>query len=58
MLQEGEDELELLEDCSLSSSSDVMLQEKGDELELLRWLVELLWVLWGGSELDEFTESG
>ena len=58
ILQEGEDELELLEDCSLTSSSGVMLQEKDDELELLLRLVELLWVLWGGSELDEFTESG
>ena len=42
----------------MTSSSEVMLQEKGDELELLLRLVELLWVLWGGSELDALTESG
>ena len=58
VLQEGEYELELLEDCSLASSSDVMLQEGDDELELLLRLVELLWVLWGGPWLDELTESG
>ena len=57
MLQEKGEELEVLEDCSLTFSSEVMLQEKGDELEVLLWLVELLLLLWGGSELDIFTDS-
>ena len=44
--------------CPSTTSSDVMLQEGGDdELEDSLWLLELLWVLWGGSELDVFTES-
>ena len=58
MLQEGDDdELEELDEFPLSSSSEVILHEKDGELEYSLWLLELLWVLWGGSELDAFTES-
>ena len=44
--------------CPSTTSSDVVLQEgDDDELEDSLWLLELLRALWGGSELDVFTES-
>ena len=35
--------------CPLTSSLELGLLEVDDELELLLWLAELSWLLWGGS---------